>query len=68
MLAFAAQVALIERAPEIRPVDLIAVFLNDPGAVAWRGLMAVGVGPDILASGISRRRGTDPRGPRRSDA
>jgi ATP-dependent Clp protease ATP-binding subunit ClpA len=68
MLAFAAQVALVEHAPEIRAVDLIAVFLNDPGAIAWRGLMTAGVGPDILASGLSRRRGVDSRASRRSDA
>jgi ATP-dependent Clp protease ATP-binding subunit ClpA len=56
MVAFASQIALIEHAPEIRPVDLIAVLLNDPGAIAWRGLMAAGVGPDVLSSGMTRRR------------
>jgi ATP-dependent Clp protease ATP-binding subunit ClpA len=68
MLAFAAQVALVEQAPEIRPVDLIAVLLNDPGAIAWRGLMTAGVGPDVLVSGLSRRSLVGPHAPRRSDA
>jgi ATP-dependent Clp protease ATP-binding subunit ClpA len=67
-MAFAAQVALIEHAPEIRPVDVIAVLLNDPGAIAWRGLMTAGVGPEVLAAGLTRRRGTDPGASRRSDA
>jgi ATP-dependent Clp protease ATP-binding subunit ClpA len=68
ILAYAAQLALVARAPEIRPIDLIMVLLNDPLAIAWRGLLNAGISPDILASGVNRRLGFDTEAPRRSDA
>lgn len=56
LCAFAAQLALLDGSTSIDPLHLAAALLEEPGAVAWAGLRAAGITPDIVLSGILRRR------------
>jgi len=56
LAACAAQLAVLERSFVIQPVNLAAALLSEPGAVAWMGLLAAGITPAVVATGIERRR------------
>ena len=42
-MAVAAQLAVLDQAPAVRPGDLVAALLGTPHAMAWEGLTAAGL-------------------------
>lgn len=43
LVAVAAQLALVDQAPAVRPRDLVVALLGTPHAMAWAGLTAAGL-------------------------
>ena len=43
LMAVAAQLAVLDQAPAVRPGDLVAALLGTPHAMAWAGLTAAGL-------------------------
>jgi len=43
LVAVAAQLAVLDQAPAVRPSDLVAALMGTPHAMAWAGLTAAGL-------------------------
>ena len=57
MLAGAAQLALLNGEPQVRPRHLVTMLLSDTGSVAWSALRAAGLAPDTVASAVATMQG-----------
>lgn len=59
-LALASQIAMADGSPSIRPGDIILALLDDPGAIAWRGVRQAGLTLVEVYDAVAARRGSPP--------
>lgn len=60
MLALAPQMALVDGSGTIASRHLVMVLLGHPSVMAWRGLLAAGLDPQLVSVGLARVTGSAP--------